>query len=200
MEKKATHIYLEKTPNPNTMKFVANYMLVQQDFFHDFTSYTQTSGSPLAKLIFEKFSWVKEVFFSSNYITLTKSEKTDWDEVQSAAREFIMKALSKGIEVGSMVPDIHEAKNSKTAPVPVNVEDEEIVAKIKGILDEYIRPAVEQDGGAISFHSYDKGLVKVLLQGSCSGCPSSTITLKSGIETLLKRALPQIETVEAIDA
>ncbi len=200
MEPKATSIYVESTPNPNTMKFVANYMLVQTDFFHDFTSYTQTSGSPLAKLLFEKFSWVKEVFFSGNYITLTKKEDTDWVEVQGAAREFITKALTKGVEVGEMVPDIHETKEPKFEEVPVNAGDEEIVSKIKGVLDEYIKPAVEQDGGAISFHSFDKGLVKVLLQGSCSGCPSSTVTLKAGIETLLKRAIPQVETVEALEA
>lgn len=200
MEARPTTVYIESTPNPNTMKFVANYMLVQQDFFHDFTSYTQTSGSPLAKLLFEKFSWVKEVFFSSNYITLTKKEATDWTEVQNAAREFITKALTKGIEVGTMVPDIHDKEEKKIEEVPVKVGDEETVAKIKGVLDEYIRPAVEQDGGAISFHSFDKGLVKVLLQGSCSGCPSSTITLKAGIETLLKRSIPAVETVEAIEA
>ncbi len=199
MEPKATNIYIESTPNPNTMKFVANYMLVQPNFFHDFTSYTQTSGSPLAKLLFEKFSWVKEVFFSSNYITLTKKEDADWMEVQGAAREFITKALTKGVEVGEMVLDFHETKETKFKEVPVNTGDEEIVAKIKGVLNEYIKPAVEQDGGAISFHSFDKGLVKVLLQGSCSGCPSSTITLKAGIETLLKRAIPAVETVEAIE-
>lgn len=200
MEAKPTTVYIESTPNPNTMKFVANYMLVQQDFFHDFTSYTQTSGSPLAKLLFEKFSWVKEVFFSSNYITLTKKEDADWTEVQNAAREFITKALTKGIEVGTMVPDIHDKEANKIEEVLVSEGDEETVAKIKGVLDEYIRPAVEQDGGAISFHSFDKGLVKVLLQGSCSGCPSSTVTLKAGIETLLKRSIPAVETVEAIEA
>lgn len=200
MEAKPTTVYIESTPNPNTMKFVANYMLVQQDFFHDFTSYTQTSGSPLAKLLFEKFSWIKEVFFSSNYITLTKKESADWVEVQNAAREFITKALTKGIEVGTMVPDIHDEEENKIEEVAVKEGDEETVAKIKGVLDEYIRPAVEQDGGAISFHSFDKGLVKVLLQGSCSGCPSSTITLKAGIETLLKRSIPAVETVEAIEA
>lgn len=200
MEAKPTTVYIESTPNPNTMKFVANYMLVQQDFFHDFTSYTQTSGSPLAKLLFEKFSWIKEVFFSSNYITLTKKESADWVEVQNAAREFITKALTKGIEVGTMVPDIHDKEENKIEEVAVKEGDEETVAKIKGVLDEYIRPAVEQDGGAISFHSFDKGLVKVLLQGSCSGCPSSTITLKAGIETLLKRSIPAVETVEAIEA
>ena len=200
MEARPTTVYIESTPNPNTMKFVANYMLVQQDFFHDFTSYTQTSGSLLAKLLFERFSWIKEVFFSSNYITLTKKESTDWAEVQNAAREFITKALTKGIEVGTMVPDIHDKDEKKIEEVPVLAGDEETVAKIKGVLDEYIRPAVEQDGGAISFHSFDKGLVKVLLQGSCSGCPSSTITLKAGIETLLKRSIPAVETVEAIEA
>ncbi len=200
MESKATSIYIESTPNPNTMKFVANYMLVQPNFFHDFTSYAQTNSSPLAKLLFENFSWVKEIFFSSNYITLTKKDNADWIEVQGAARELITKALTKGVEVGEMVSDFYEKKEPKFEKAPVNAEDEEIVAKIKGILDEYIKPAVEQDGGAISFHSFDKGLVKVLLQGSCSGCPSSTITLKAGIETLLKRAIPEVETVEALDA
>lgn len=199
MENRPTNIYIESTPNPNTMKFVANYMLVQQNVFHDFTNSSQASSSPLAKLLFEKFSWVNQVFVSSNYITLTKSNDIDWIEVQSPAREFITKALSEGIEIGSIVADSTTNNNGIASDITGNAQDEETIAKIKGVLDEYIRPAVEQDGGAISFHSFDKGVVKVLLQGSCSGCPSSTVTLKAGIETLLKRALPEVESVEAIE-
>jgi len=194
MEKKATHIYLEMTPNPNTMKFVANYLLVPEGSSIEFTTSTQATTSPLAKQLFEHFSWIQSVFFSSNYITLTKPAETDWNEVQLEARNFISEALTNSTEIGEANPA--ESISQKTAPI--NEADEHVVAKIKGLLDEYIRPAVEQDGGAISFHSFDQGVVKVILQGSCSGCPSSTLTLKSGIEALLKRAMPEIESVEAL--
>lgn len=195
MDNRATHIYLEMTPNPNTMKFVANYLLVPQGVSYSFADKTDIKDSPLAQLIFNEFDWVQEVFFSSNYITLTKPQGTEWSEVQMETRNFIAQALTNGIEV---VLEGAQPQQEKPA-APVSEEDEHTVAKIKGILDEYIRPAVEQDGGAISFHSFDQGVVKVLLQGSCSGCPSSTVTLKAGIEALLKRAMPEVETVEAID-
>ncbi len=200
MAPKATSIYIESTPNPNTMKFVANYYLVEPDSFLDFTSLEMSKSSPLATQLFENFTWVKEVFFSSNYITLTKGDSTDWMEVQGPARQFITESLTQGIEIGEAAPAVDGSEKPASIEAPVNTQEEEIVAKIKGVLNEYIKPAVEQDGGAISFHSFDKGLVKVLLQGSCSGCPSSTITLKAGIETLLKRAIPEVETVEALDA
>ena len=195
MENRATHIYLEMTPNPNTMKFVANYLLVPQGLSYSFTDKDQLKDSPLAQLIFNEFDWVQEVFISSNYITLTKPMETDWNEVQMETRNFITQALTKGTQ--AVLEGAQPQQEKPTAPV--SEEDEHTVAKIKGILDEYIRPAVEQDGGAISFHSFDQGVVKVLLQGSCSGCPSSTVTLKAGIEALLKRAMPEVETVEAID-
>ncbi len=200
MAPKATSIYIESTPNPNTMKFVANYYLVEPDTFLDFTSLEMSKSSPLASQLFENFTWVKEVFFSSNYITLTKEESTDWMEVQGPARQLITESLTQGIEIGEAASAVDGSVKPTSIEAPVNTAEDEIVAKIKGVLDEYIKPAVEQDGGAISFHSFDKGLVKVLLQGSCSGCPSSTITLKAGIETLLKRAIPEVETVEALDA
>lgn len=201
MEPKATSIYIESTPNPNTMKFVANYYLVEPDTFMDFTSLEMSKTSPLATQIFEQLSWVKEVFFSSNYITLTKEDSTDWIEAQGPARNLITKLLTDGVEIGTLGESVKTAESTpKVENKSTNPAEDEIVAKIKGVLDEYIRPAVEQDGGAISFHSFDQGLVKVLLQGSCSGCPSSTITLKAGIETLLKRAIPEVETVEALDA
>jgi Fe-S cluster biogenesis protein NfuA len=175
--------------------------LVNNGIFHDYTDVSQTDASPLAHLLFDNFSWVKEVFISSNYITLTKQQDVEWIEVQSPAREIISQELTNGIEIGISKAGIgnEELEEVSTLP-PVKEEDQDTVTKIKEVLDEYIRPAVEQDGGAISFHSFNEGVVKVLLQGSCSGCPSSTITLKSGIETLLKRALPEVEMVEAIDA
>lgn len=200
MAPKATSIYIESTPNPNTMKFVANYYLVEPDSFLDFTSLETSKSSPLATQLFENLTWVKEVFFSSNYITLTKEDSTDWIEVQGPARQLITESLTKGIEIGEIAPVVGGSEKPASIEAPVNTAEDEIIAKIKGVLDEYIKPAVEQDGGAISFHSFDKGLVKVLLQGSCSGCPSSTITLKAGIETLLKRAIPEVETVEALEA
>ena len=195
MNNRATHIYLEMTPNPNTMKFVANYLLVPQGASFSFTDPEQTGASPVAKLIYEEYAWVQEVFFSSNYITLTKTPETDWNEVQMEARNFIAQTLTKGIECVVEGAEPIQEEPSR----PLSEEEEHTVAKIKGILDEYIRPAVERDGGAISFHSFDAGVVKVLLQGSCSGCPSSTVTLKAGIEALLKRAMPEVEAVEAID-
>lgn len=195
MSNRATHIYLEMTPNPNTMKFVANYLLVPEGASFSFTNQEQTEGSPLAKSLFKEYNWVQEVFLSSNYITLSKLQETDWNEVQMEARNFITQELAQGVDVVVEGAKPQEEKPSE----PIKEEDEHTVAKIKGILNDYIRPAVEQDGGAISFHSFDKGVVKVLLQGSCSGCPSSTVTLKAGIEALLKRAMPEVEMVEAID-
>lgn len=195
MDNRATHIYLEMTPNPNTMKFVANYLLVPQGESFSFTNPQETDESPLAQSLFKEYDWVQEVFFSNNHVTLSKTPETDWNEVQMEARNFIVQQLTKGTTVV-----VEGAKPQKVESTkPISEEDEHTVAKIKGILDEYIRPAVEQDGGAISFHSFDQGVVKVLLQGSCSGCPSSTVTLKAGIEALLKRAMPEVETVEAID-
>ncbi len=194
MKKKPTQVYIEATPNPQTMKFVANYMLVPRDFFHDFTHPSQAEHSPMAAMLFSTFDWVKEVFVSSNYITLTKDQGVEWMEVQNEARNFISEALSNGTEIGTSIPE-----KADMPKIHTKAEDQEMVAKINEILDEYIKPAVEQDGGAIHFHSYTNGVVKVVLSGSCSGCPSSIVTLKSGIEALLKRALPEVKAVEALD-
>lgn len=199
MDPKPTTIYIESTPNPNTMKFVANYLLVEPSTFIDITNVENAKSSPLASKLFKELPWVEEVFFLNNYITLTKKEEADWIEVQGSARELITKSLTQGIEIGNASYEKSTSPKLASEELPISSEKEEIITKIKDILDEYIRPAVEQDGGAISFHSFDKGLVKVLLQGSCSGCPSSTITLKAGIEALLKRAIPAVETVEALE-
>ena len=149
---------------------------------------SSASDAPLAQELFG-FPHVRRVFYASNFVTVTKSDEVDWLEIQGPIKEHIQSYLEA--EKPLLVNKAWEKGSA------VDENDSETVKKIKGILDEYIRPAVEQDGGAISFHSFEDGVVKVLLQGSCSGCPSSTITLKAGIENLLKTMLPEVKEVEA---
>ncbi|MBL3657704.1 NifU family protein [Fulvivirga sediminis] len=183
---KVVNLYLEANPNPNSMKFVANYMLVPEGTSYDFPDVESTENAPLAKELFG-FEYVDRVFYMSNFITITKKEQYEWIEIKDALKQHIKDYIESGKEVITKLMPEEQYDES----------DSETVKKIKGILDEYIKPAVEQDGGAISFHAYEDGIVKVLLQGSCSGCPSSTVTLKAGIENLLKRMLPEIKGVEA---
>lgn len=174
------HLYLESNPNPNSLKFVVNFMLLPEGISYDYPSAAQAENSPLAQELFN-YAFVERVFFMSNFVTVTKKADVEWTDVQDFIKDHIKKYLESGKSV--VMEDLDKDPF-------FDENDSETVKKIKGILDEYIRPAVEQDGGAIGFHSFDNGTVKVLLQGSCSGCPSSTITLKSGIENLLKRMLP----------
>ena len=184
--KREVNLYLEANPNPNSLKFVANFMLLPAGVSHDFPSKDSAEKAPLASELFD-YDFVDRVFYMSNFITVTKKEEVEWVEIRNTLKEHIQVYLESGKPIISELTE---------EPV-VNENDSETVKKIKGILDEYIKPAVEQDGGAIAFQSYQDGVVKVQLQGSCSGCPSSTITLKAGIENLLKRALPEIQSVEA---
>lgn len=181
-------LYLESNPNPNSLKFVVNEMLVPEGLSFDFPDIESTENAPLAKELFG-YPFVDRVFYMSNFVTVTKTEDVEWLEIQAKIKDHIKNFLESGkfiIEVAS-----EEA--------PAGEEDTESVKKIKTILDEYIRPAVEQDGGAITFHSFRDGILKVRLQGSCSGCPSSMITLKAGIENLFKRMMPEeVQTVEAL--
>ena len=183
-------LYCESNPNPNTLKFVANFMLVPQGLHFDFPEPKAASASELAQQLFT-FPFVKGVFIMSNFVTVSKDEATAWEEVKHGIKEHIKSYL----EAGKPVIDWSRApKEEKDAPASSSVEE-----NIKGILDEYIRPAVEQDGGAIGFHSFQDGKVQVVLQGACSGCPSSVLTLKAGIENLLKRMVPEVKEVEAIN-
>jgi len=184
---RSVHIYLESNPNPNSLKFVVNFMLVPEGESYDFPDADSAQHAPLAKELFE-FDHVARVFYMSNFITVTKDEQVEWAEIQGPIKEHIKQYLEA--EKPLLVPEAFNEEDSEQ-------EDDETVLKIKSILDEYIRPAVEQDGGAIGFHSFKEGTVKVLLQGSCSGCPSSTITLKAGIENLLKTMVPEVKAVEA---
>ena len=183
------HLYTEKNPNPNSMKFMLNFMLIHNSENIDFPDAESAANSPLAVELF-KFPYVKRVFYMSNFITVTKDEETQWADIIPELKQLIKDYFTAGKELFT--------ENQKEVIVESN-DDSEAVKKIKGVLDEYIKPAVEMDGGAIQFHSFneDKGIVKVLLQGACSGCPSSTITLKAGIENMLKRMIPTVKEVIA---
>ena len=186
--KRYVTLYLEANPNPNSLKFVANFMLVPEGVSFDYPDAASAELSPLAQELFT-FDYVDRVFFMSNFVTVTKKEGVEWAEIQDQLKKTILQYLEEDKPV--ILPEA-------TLNNQINENDTEIEKQIKGILDEYVRPAVESDGGAIQFHSYEDGVVKVLLQGSCSGCPSSTVTLKAGIENLLKRAMPDhIKSVEA---
>ena len=185
---KNIHIYLESNPNPNSLKFVVNEMLVPEGMSFDFPDAESASLSPLAQELFT-YPFVDRVFFASNFVTVTKKNDVEWLEVQNTIKSHIKKFLEDG-------RFIIEMNDNATAPVE---EETETIKKIKTILEEYIRPAVEQDGGAITYHSFNNGVVKVKLQGSCSGCPSSMVTLKAGIENLFTRMMPgEVQAVEAL--
>jgi len=178
---------MEANPNPNSLKFVANFMLADDGVSFDFPDEESATNSPLALELFN-FAAVERVFIASNFVTVTKKADIPWEDIQLHIKSQIKNYLETG----------KQAITTAFESDPLFDEnDSEVVKKIKGILDEYIRPAVEQDGGAIVFHSFQEGIVKVLLQGSCSGCPSSTVTLKAGIENLLTRMLPEVKSVEA---
>ena len=195
--KESITIYAESTPNPNAMKFVANKKLTTQPLLFD--KIEQTKEAPMINKLFE-YEFVKEVFLDENYISILKKENFEWDHKSMEIREFIQNYLRKDGEIISRYFDIKtlKKKNSKSKSNLSNIEK-----KIVSILEEYVKPAVASDGGNIIFDSYDNSnkIVKVLLQGACSGCPSSTYTLKNGIENILKDMLPgKIELVEAVNA
>lgn len=184
---KNIHIYLESNPNPNSLKFVVNEMLIPDGLSFDFPDSNATEMAPLAKELFS-YPFVDRVFYMSNFVTVTKKGDVEWLEIQNVLKDHIKKFL----ESGRFIIEANE-------PEAEIGEETETVKKIKSILEEYIRPAVEQDGGAITYHSFNDGVVRVKLQGSCSGCPSSMITLKAGIENLFKRLMPdEVQTVEAL--
>lgn len=180
------NIYLEANPNPNSLKFVTDKMLVDEGVVKDYPDIESTTDSPIAKELFE-FDYVDRVFIMSNFITITKNNQIHWDNIKLELRNFIKKYIDDGKKIVELKPQKKKKFSS----------NKKIDKKIIEILDEYIKPAVEQDGGAIQFESFVKGKVKVSLQGACSGCPSSMITLKSGIEKLLKRFVPEVEEVVA---
>ena len=185
-------VYAESTPNPNAMKFVVNKKIVDNVF--EFKSIDETIDSPLAKSLFG-FDFVKEVFFDFNFVSLIQHQGNNWDENVMDIREFIRSF----IQDNNTIVFEDRINNVKTNS---KVEFDDISKEIIKIIDENIKPAVASDGGNILFESYDKNTqkVNVILQGACTGCPSSTVTLKSGIETMLKDMLPgKISEVNAVN-
>ncbi len=204
-------VYAELTPNPNSIKFVADVMLLEGGTV-EYNSKSEAINCPLAAQLFD-FTGVKKVFITSNFITINKTAEIDWFDISNILREFIRGFLMSGekLFIGSPFDANHipekkkEEKSEVESSIPTPQEqvtvvesDPEAEKKILEILEEYVRPAVEGDGGAIHFQSYQNGVVNVVLKGSCSGCPSSTVTLKAGIENLLKRMVPGVTEVVAV--
>jgi Fe-S cluster biogenesis protein NfuA len=196
-KKKAIEVYAEVTPNPSVMKFGTNKSLTTTDVECKNIDEANTT-SPLAQELF-LFPFVKEVFISENYVSITKFDMVEWNDIYSEIRNFIRNYLQENKTIIKELPKEEvDAKSNETTPEDLD----ETSAKIVSILDEYIKPAVASDGGNIAFRSYDEEskVVSVILQGACSGCPSSTVTLKNGIETMLKEMLPnKISEVVAIN-
>jgi len=186
-------IYTEMTPNPETMKFVANKLLYPGKSI-DFPDIESAKASPLATELFG-FPFVKAIFIASNFVTLTKTSDTaDWADVIPSIRQFLKEYLEDGKPI---VNEEEVAAMKQDSSNQVLADDDDVVKRIKELLDNYVRPAVEMDGGAIQFKSYDDGVVNLMMQGSCSGCPSSMITLKAGIEGMMKRMIPEVREVVA---
>ena len=188
-------VYAEMTPNPSTMKFVANkYLLISGDSV-EFSSSADAKGySPMAEQLLQ-FPFVKNVFIAANFVTITKTDNVPWDFITMELREFVKDWIAEGKDVLIQMPapkPATEVSGEIKEYAPSEYDD-----AIRSLLDEYVRPAVENDGGAIEFLGYNEGTVTVAMRGSCAGCPSSTATLKGGIENLLKSHLPEVKEVVA---
>lgn len=188
-------MYIEATPNPASMKFVANkFLITEKGASAEYKNISETQTAPIAKHLFQ-FPFVKTVFISANYITITKTDAVQWDDITVELRVFLTEYLNAGNLIVTALPKQEVAvDNTFTETKTVNTQhhapQNDVEAKIIEILDQYIRPAVENDGGLITFKEMQDGVVTVQMRGACSGCPSSTMTLKAGIEALLKRLLP----------
>jgi len=188
-------IYTEETPNPESLKFVVNKMLFQGGTADFRDAESAKEWSPLATSLFE-FPYVKGVYICNNFVTITKEMNYGWEEVQLRLKEYIKTYVSDGkvIMNDGYMEEIAKLETEKHEKEYIG-DDLAIVQKIKDLIVNVVKPAVEGDGGNIEFKAYDKGVVTVVLQGSCSGCPSATITLKSGIEGMLKRMVPEVTEV-----
>jgi Fe-S cluster biogenesis protein NfuA len=203
-------VYSEMTPNPSTMKFVANKYLLPSGASVEFDSKVAAKGySPLAEALFD-FPFVTKVFIAVNFVTVAKTDNVPWDFITMELREFIREWISFEKEVLIAMPSQirHEEQSDEFSTTstttvsspPINFEPSELDDAIIDLLDQYVRPAVANDGGAIDFLGFEAGKVTVMLKGSCAGCPSSTATLKGGIENLLKQHLPEVKEVVAFNA
>lgn len=192
---KFVNIYTEASPNPNSQKFVFNFYLLENMSF-DFIGDNGTENCPLAQALYGNFNYIEAIFIAANFITITKKPEVDWFEINIELKEFLKNYVNEGKPM--FLEGIQQQVAKEELKTNLNETPQE--AQIKAVLEDYVRPAVESDGGAISFHSFEEGVVKVVLKGACSGCPSSTVTLKGGIENLMKRMVPGVERVEAVEA
>jgi Fe-S cluster biogenesis protein NfuA len=189
-------VYAEMTPNPSTMKFVVNKHLLGAGDSAQFNSMAEAKGfSPLAAELFN-LPFGKGVFLASNFVTITKTDKISWDFITMELREFIKNWIGDAKDVLIAMPSPHDPVAEDAEPKKVFAPSE-YDAAIQDLLEEYVQPAVANDGGQIDFRGYENGIVTVLLKGSCAGCPSSTATLKGGIESLLMSHLPEVKEVVA---
>lgn len=188
-------LYTEQTPNPESLKFVTNRMLYQgtADFREEDLA---REWSPLATALFDQ-PYVKGVYVCNNFVTITKELNYTWEDIMLNAKQFIKGYIQDDGEI--ITKGFKEAMEKIEAEQGVGYQytgdEAELVQKIKDLLETYVKPAVEMDGGNIEFKSFKEGIVTVVLQGSCSGCPSSTVTLKSGIEGMLQRMIPEVKEV-----
>lgn len=183
--------YAEETPNPETMKFVSERLLYPGKSA-DFQTMESTVASPLAKQLFT-FPFVKSVFIASNFVTITKTfEFENWTDLIPGIKQFLKEYITNG---GKIIDDEELSKRKEESSNIILSDDRDVVKRIKEILENYIKPAVEMDGGAIRFVSYQNGVLNLDMQGACSGCPSSMVTLKAGIERIMKKNIPEVQEV-----
>jgi len=184
-------IQTEATPNPATLKFLPGQTVLEAGTA-DFPTAEAAVKSPLAQRIFD-VSGVTGVFFGNDFVTVTKAESVDWDHIKPAILGAVMEHYQSGAPVMNEAgPDASSGHASHSG------EDEEVVGQIKELLDTRVRPAVAQDGGDITFHGFERGVVYLHMQGACAGCPSSTLTLKMGIENLLRHYIPEVTEVRPV--
>ena len=187
-------LYTEQTPNPEALKYVTNRLLYRG--IADFKEKDLAEQwSPMANSLME-LPYVKSVYFNNNYVTVTKEMNYDWTEIMLKLKEYIKEYIENGGEVvKDGFADFWDTQMAQSNAIQFSGEDGEIARKVKELIDMYVKPAVEMDGGNIEFKAFEKGRVFVTMQGSCSGCPSSSVTLKAGIEGMLKRMVPEVTEV-----
>ncbi|MEP7320427.1 MAG: NifU family protein [Saprospiraceae bacterium] len=187
-------LYTEQTPNPETLKFVLNRIIYKG--IADFKNADQAyNWSPFASALFE-FPFVKGVYLCNNFVTITKEPHMEWNDIMLETKEYIKAYIADGKPIiNEGYQEYLDQVEKDSSPIQYSESDSELVKRIKDLIETYVKPAVEMDGGNIEFKAYDQGTVYVIMQGSCSGCPSSTVTLKAGIEGMLKRMIPEVKEV-----
>lgn len=199
-------VYAESTPNPGTMKFVTNLTLVNAGRTVEYNSVEETENAPLAARLFS-FPFVTGVFFAGNFISIKKNDLVEWQEVFGELRDYITNYITTGHDIFTIEPEgekiIESSGEEKKPEITATIDhvppSNDVEERIIGILEEYVRPAVENDGGAIHFNKYEEGKLTVVLKGACSGCPSSTVTLKNGIQGLFDSMMPEVKEIVALE-